>query len=233
MEITPPRNDELTDLTSVADYLRTEAAPYGNWTEYLASALDETDDMMTYATLCSRLGDMRSARIRLTKDSPRGSLRLAWDDTKDVLSAHSLRHGYVFGMQINDELMARSGVVQRYALDRLAPHVDAIFDDILATNGSPDDLIWTFRLYGDNFYLNTLAHPDHPDYHTLNNQPDPIKPIVNEICDELYPAPEDIDDFIGYERRDIDTQNFKHGFAIARRAYNAYLLEAHLNERSY
>lgn len=225
MEITPSRSDELTEATTVANRLRALAMPHGNWTDYLASTLDETDDMMAYATFCSRLGDMREARIQLTADSPRGSLKLAWDDTKDVLSAHSLRHGYQFGMLVNDELMALSGDTQRYALDRLTPHINAIFDDILTTSGSSDDLMWTFRLFGDNLYLNTLAHPDHLDYHALNNRPDPIKPIIEDICGELYPAPDDIGDFPGYERQDIDTQNFKHGFAIARRAYNSYLSE--------
>lgn len=227
METTPSQTDHLAQIDSVANRLRTAVVSHGNWTEYLGSAIEETDDMMAYAAFCARLSDMRSARIRLTANSPRGSLKLAWDETKDVLSAHSLRHGYLFGMLVNDELMTESSIVQRYALDRLTLHVNAVFDDILATSGSSDDLIWTFRLFGDNLYLNTLAHPDHPDYHAINNTPDPIKPIIDYICDELYPPPEDASDFLGYERRDIDTQNFKHGFAIARRAYNSYLLETH------
>lgn len=225
MERLPLESHEQTGLTYIADTMHMTRHISDSWQSYLEPMLEAVDDMMAYETFTSRLGDMRSALVRLTADSPRGTLTLARRDIKEIVSANSLRHGFMFGMMINEELLVGQGVVSRMALDRLAPYVSQIFDDILATSSSSSDLIWTFRLYGENLYLNTLAHPDSPQYHMLNNQPDPIKPLIDSICDELYPAPEDPADFLGYERRDADTLNFRHGFAIARRACNSYLLE--------
>lgn len=224
MEIEPSRIDDVTAVAAVADTLQRAAASRENWIDYLDSAVNETDDMVAYMTFCARLGDMRGALARITADSPRGALQLALRDTVEVVSANSLKDGYMFGMLVNDELLAEHGVVSRMTLDRLAPHIDEIFDDILATSTSSDDLIWTFRLFGENMYLNTLTHPDDPAYNVTNNHPDPVKTLIEDICNELYPTPDDDTDFQGYERQEIDVLNFKHGFAIARRACNAYLL---------
>lgn len=233
MEKVSSYEHDISAINTVSDRLRDDVARCGTWTDYLGRAFDDIDDVLSYGTFVNRLSELRSELVKPTIDTPRGWLTLAWLDVRDTLSAESLRHGYLFGMIVNDELFVHHGQVARATLDRLAPHIHEIFDDIQSTHGAHNDIVWTLRLFGENLYQNTLAHPDTPNYHTIRDNVDPIKHLVNDICDELYPVPQDIDDFLGYERRDNDTTNFHHGFAIARRAYNSYLLKSHLTDTDY
>lgn len=204
-------------IAAITEHIQRDKALHSNWTEYLSQTLGDLDDVVSYGTLVMRLGDLRAALVKLTPTSQKGSLKLAMFDVKNVLSADSLREGYLFGMLVNDESFVQDGIVTRGALDRLAPYIDTIFDEIQATYSTPDDVVWTLQLYGENFYQRAIAHPG------------PIKPLIDSICDELYPIVNDHTDFTAQELRDIDILNFHHGFGIARQAYATYLLAGQRN----
>ncbi len=220
MEFISDKEHVPSDATRAAEQIEIDRLAYDNWTDYLTTYADSMEYIVVYDTLLKNLDQVRMSLAQVGGRGPRGSLKQALMDIKNTFSADSLRHGYLFGMMVNNKLFSDNGVDPEYALDRLSPYIDAIFDDIQDTSGSPVYLAWMFRLFGDNFYANSLAHTDHPDYNALNSALDPLKPVINSICAELYPNPTDDADFAGYERQEIDTDNFKHGFAIARRAYN-------------
>lgn len=206
-----PGHQEWLDngIARAADDIEQEMQAYGSWDAYM-TAFAENHESSAFLTLHRRILDIQRVIVLdvLYNNSDEGRLVRAFHEIMNSVGTNSLRYGFIFGMAINyAQWFDRTGDPSLEALDQLATHVDAIFDEMEQSYDTPSDAPQAFRVFGDRYHENTLSSP--------------IARLVDSACDEFYPDEEayDFDALRDAATRQNDRESFRRGFGIARHAY--------------
>jgi hypothetical protein len=202
----------LGDITRVTNNIGEEMVECGNWHTYLSNVYGSIEDTDNFKAFNEQLIDLqRTVMLDATQNPAPEKLVIVINELRRMLWSESLRHGFAFGLEVVDRLwFERKSKPYLLTHNGLAIEINKIFREAETTSSGPTNIPWTLRLYADNFYCNTLTEDSDPNYKTINDNSDPIKPLIHSLCTELY------------ANADTDTANFKRGYGIALRAYNRY-----------